>query len=107
MQVMDKIDAIKLTTNYLKRIRKNNINFSEAWIFGSYAKGFQHENSDIDVAIVFGNNEKITFNTEVQLMIIRDGEETLIEPHAFTKEEFETNIPIINQIKSSGERVII
>jgi len=103
----DKCDAIKLTTDYLKRIRKNNINFSEAWIFGSYAKGFQHENSDIDVAIVFDSNEKISFNTEVQLMVVREGEETLIEPHAFTKEEFETNIPIVNQIKTNGKRVFV
>ena len=89
---MDKINAIKLSRQYLKRLRDNKIKFSDAWLFGSYAKGLQQPNSDIDLAIVFDDSERITFNTEVKLMIIRNGEETIIEPHAFTKEEFDKTI---------------
>ena len=104
---MDKVNAIKLTTKYLRRLRENNIKFSEAWLFGSYAKGYQHDNSDIDLAIVLDECEKITFETEVKLMVIRNGEETIIEPHAFTKDEFDINIPIIYQIINNGERITI
>jgi uncharacterized protein len=102
---MDKIDALKISRNYLKRLRKSDIEFSEAWLFGSYAKGNQHENSDIDIAIVLKNNSIHTFETDVKLMIIRKGDETLIEPHAFTKEEFDYNVPIVNQIVRYGERI--
>ena len=104
---MDKINAIKLSRQYLKRLRDNKIKFSDAWLFGSYAKGLQQPNSDIDLAIVFDDSERITFNTEVKLMIIRNGEETIIEPHAFTKEEFDKNIPMVNQIIKNGERIRI
>lgn len=104
---MDKINAIKLSIQYLKRLRENNIKFSDAWLFGSYAKGLQQANSDIDLAIVLDNGERKTFNTEVKLMIIRNGEETIIEPHAFTKEEFDINTPIVNQIIKNGERIKI
>lgn len=104
---MDKINAIKLSRQYLKRLRDNKIKFSDAWLFGSYAKGLQQPNSDIDLAIVFDDSERITFNTEVKLMIIRNGEETIIEPHAFTKEEFDKNIPMVNQIIKNGERIKI
>lgn len=104
---MDKIDAIKLSRQYLKRLRDNKIKFSDAWLFGSYAKGLQQPNSDIDLAIVLDDSERKTFNTEVKLMIIRNGEETIIEPHAFTKEEFDKNIPMVNQIIKNGERIII
>ena len=38
-------------------------------------------------------------------MVIRKGEETLIEPHAFTKEEFDKTVPIVNQIIQYGERI--
>lgn len=103
---MDKIDALKISRNYLERLRKSDIEFSEAWLFGSYAKGNQHENSDIDIAIVLKNNSTHTFETEVKLMVIRKGDETLIEPHAFTKEEFDYNVPIVNQIIRYGERII-
>jgi len=41
-------------------------------------------------------------------MLIRSkGDETLIEPHAFTKEEFDSKVPIVNQITQFGERIII
>lgn len=104
---MDKVNAIKLSTRYLKRVRNNDIEFSEAWLFGSYAKGLQREDSDIDIAIVLNNTDKITFDIEVKLMVLRAGEETLIEPHAFTKDDFDVNSPIINQIINNGERIEI
>ena len=103
---MDKINALNIAVQYLKRLKENNINFSDAWLFGSYAKGLQQANSDIDLAIVLDAKEK-SFDTEVKLMIIRKGEETLIEPHAFTKDEFDKNLPIVNQIINNGERIKI
>jgi|SRR6056297_4166202 len=103
---MDKINALNIAIQYLKRLKENNINFSDAWLFGSYAKGLQQANSDIDLAIVLDDKEK-SFDTEVKLMIIRRGEETLIEPHAFTKDEFDKNLPIVNQIINNGERIKI
>ncbi|MEI6754724.1 MAG: nucleotidyltransferase domain-containing protein [Paludibacter sp.] len=104
---MDKRDALKLSREYLKRVRKAKLDFSEAWLFGSYARGSQHENSDIDIAIVLNDTECHTFETDVKLMIIRKGEETLIEPHAFSKDEFNISVPIVNQILQYGERIKI
>jgi len=48
-----------------------------------------------------------TFETEVKLMVIRKGEETIIEPHAFTKEEFDFRIPIVDQILKYGIKIEI
>lgn len=101
---MDKINAIKISTNYLKRVR-NSFKVSEAWLFGSYAKGNQTDDSDIALAIVLEDGETKNFDTEVKLMILRDGEETMIEPHAFTKDEFEVHTPIVEQIINNGERI--
>jgi len=102
---MDKIDALKISRKYLRRVQEANLDFSEAWLFGSFANGNQHENSDIDIAIVLKDNIIHTFDTDVKLMGIRKGDETLIEPHAFTKEEFDNNIPIVSQILKYGERI--
>jgi len=101
---MDKESAIKLSRDYLIKVRKSDIDIYEAWLFGSFARGNNHENSDIDLAIVLSKNNK-TFETEVQLMTLRTGEETLIEPHAFNKDEFEQNSPIVYQILKSGLRL--
>lgn len=102
---MDKNDALKLSRRYLKRVRKAKLDFAEAWLFGSYAKGNQHEDSDIDIAIVLKETGIHTFETDIQLMLIRTGNETLIEPHVFTKDEFNAGLPIVNQILSYGELI--
>ncbi len=102
---MDTNDAIRIGINYLSKLKESNIYFSEAWLFGSYAKGSQHENSDIDIAIVLDENVSVSFDTEIQLMLIRSGEETMIEPHAFSKEEFNQNIPIVKHIIDSGLKI--
>jgi len=102
---MDKGDALKICLTYLKRVQLAKFDFAEAWLFGSYAKGNQHDDSDIDIAIVLNDNVNHTFETDVQLMVIRNGEETLIEPHAFSREEFNPSVPIVNQIMQYGERI--
>ncbi len=96
-----------LSQEYLTKVESSNIRFSEAWLFGSYATGNPHEHSDIDIAIVLEDGEIKSFDTEVRLMIIRSGEETLIEPHAFTKDEFDPTLPIVHQILRSGKRIEI
>jgi len=101
---MDKESAIKLSRKYLIKVRRSDIDISEAWLFGSFARGNNNENSDIDLAIVLSKNNK-TFETEVKLMTLRTGEETLIEPHAFNKDEFEMNSPIVYQIVKNGLRL--
>ncbi len=101
---MDKESALRLTKDYLVKVRKNNIDFSEAWLFGSFAIGNNHENSDIDLAIVFSKS-KTSFDTEVKLMTLRTGEETLIEPHPFDKEDFVIESPVVFQILKNGIRI--
>ncbi len=104
---MDKNDALRISKGYLQRLKNTDLGFAEAYLFGSFAKGNQHDNSDIDIAIVLNDNENHTFETDVKLMIIRKGEETIIEPHAFSKDEFDYNMPIVNQIIKHGIRLEI
>lgn len=104
---MDKNDALRISREYLNRLKNSDIGFSEAYLFGSYAKGNQHDNSDIDIAIVLKDNVNHTFDTDVQLMINRRGEETMIEPHAFSKDEFDYNLPIVYQILKYGIKIEI
>jgi predicted nucleotidyltransferase len=103
---MDKIDALKLSRTYLQKAKKSGLDFSEAWLFGSYAKGNQNENSDIDLAIILKDIDH-TFETEVMLMGIRNGDELMIEPHPFSKDEFDNKFPLVNQIIKYGERVVV
>ena len=101
---MDKESVIKLTRHYLSKVKATDIEVSEAWLFGSFARGNAHENSDIDLAIVLAGNNN-SFDIEVKLMTLRKGEETLIEPHPFNKDEFKLDSPIVYQIVHSGQKL--
>ncbi|MDR3329391.1 MAG: nucleotidyltransferase domain-containing protein [Prevotellaceae bacterium] len=101
---MDKNNAIEISQKYLAKVRQNNIPVLSAWLFGSYAKGTFGENSDIDIALVLPENT-ISFATEVRLMTLRKGEETIIEPHVYAPREFNENTPIVSQIKKYGIRM--
>ena len=99
---MDKTEALTISRDYLLRLKESNFDFLSAWLFGSYAKGYQHEDSDIDIAIVMKENTPVSFETEVKLMTCRKGKETLIEPHVFSKNDFEQSSPLVNQIVKFG-----
>ena len=102
---MDKAKVLNIAEGYLAKVRNNNISYSQAWLFGSFAKGNYDENSDIDIALVL-DETSVSFETEVKLMTIRIGDETLIEPHAFSKNDFVSQSPIVYQIIHFGEMVI-
>jgi len=102
---MDKNDAIILSKNYLAKVQKSGVNVLDAWLFGSYAKGNYHKDSDIDLAIVLSDNS-MSFDTDVKLMALRQGNETLIETHTYSRDDFNQNLPIISQIKKTGIEIV-
>ena len=102
---MDQKYAFKLIDNYLNRLKSKEISVQSAYLFGSFAKGSFHKDSDIDLAIVF-DEVKNMFDTEVMLMTLRKDDETLIEPHVFEKSDFVGRDPIVNEILSNGIKIM-
>jgi len=77
------------------------LNFKKAYLFGSYAKGSEHEESDIDIAIVLGNMSDF-FDIQMQLMRIRRKIDLRIEPHPISENEFNDSNPFAFEIKRTG-----
>jgi len=74
-------------------------------LFGSYAKGTNHEDSDIDIAIV---SSDITdrFDDMANLMRLAYGININIEPHPIRTEEFKENeTPFIDEIIRTGVKL--
>jgi predicted nucleotidyltransferase len=101
---MDKNDAVRLSKNYIEKVRKSGFDVLDAWLFGSYAKDNCNDDSDIDLALILPEHQ-LTFDTDVHLMALRKGEETIIETHTYGENDFSVNTPIINQIKRHGFRL--
>ncbi len=98
---MDKKQATLIATNYISFIKEHEPNFVKAYIFGSYAKGLNNADSDIDLAIIF-KKLKNTFDKQVNLMKLRRQFDTRIEPHAFRESDFHNQNPLAHEILTTG-----
>lgn len=97
---MVKKSVIETATKYISQI-PNDLGLKKAYLFGSYAKGLEKEDSDIDIAIVVGNMTDF-FATQMLLMRIRRNIDLRIEPHPIHENDFTNMNPFADEIKKSG-----
>ena len=76
---MDNAEAINKLKKY-KKLLSNHMKFTEMILFGSYAKGTAHEDSDLDVAIVVDELKGDFFSTRPLLWKLRRQIDDRIEP---------------------------
>ena len=97
---MDKDQAIELARRYIGIVNKS-YQLENAFLFGSYAKGTNHKDSDIDLALIFKSVDDM-FDLQVELMQIRSDDDLIIEPHPFTIEGFNQSNPMASEILKHG-----
>lgn len=91
---------INTALEYVSRIPAE-LEIKKAFLFGSFAKGMENENSDIDIAIVVGNMTNF-FSTQMQLMKVRRNLDLRIEPHPISVSDFTIKNPFVSEILKSG-----
>jgi predicted nucleotidyltransferase len=97
---MDKREAIKIADEYIDAIGKKYL-ILQAFLFGSFAKGTNHDESDIDIAIVIDNTVDI-IDTQIDMMKLRRNIDLRIEPHPFFSQDFNNDNPVVNEILKTG-----
>ncbi|MGV8095240.1 MAG: nucleotidyltransferase domain-containing protein [Mangrovibacterium sp.] len=97
---MDKRQAIEIARKYIDSL-KNRYDIQSAILFGSYAKGTNHDDSDIDVAIILRHVNDI-IDTQIELMKLRRQIDLRIEPHPFDYNDFNRTNPVVNEILKYG-----
>ena len=98
---MDKKHAPEAAIRYAVFLKENTPGIKKIYVFGSFAKGTSHDNSDIDMAIVFDHLTD-SFDMQVELMKIRRKFDTRIEPHPFSEADFAASNPLANEIIRNG-----
>ncbi len=74
-------------------------------LFGSYAKGTQNEDSDIDIAIISSDFKDI-FDDMADLIGYTWKIDTRIEPHPISKEDYEkVATPFVQEVINTGIKV--
>jgi predicted nucleotidyltransferase len=103
---MDKIidkKASDLIDSFVDALKIENFNIKYVYLFGSYANNKNHEDSDIDVAVILGNTSENIFDKQMKMMRIASRlDDVRIEPHPVYLEDFETGTPFVNEIKKTG-----
>ncbi|HEY3369528.1 MAG TPA: nucleotidyltransferase domain-containing protein [Prolixibacteraceae bacterium] len=101
---MDKADAIKIAERYISLVCKK-YKIENAILFGSFAKGTNHIDSDIDLAIIFKTIDDI-IDLQIDLMKIRTDDDLLIEPHPFRAIDFQISNPVVSEIMKNGIEIM-
>ena len=99
--------AIKTVRNYAKEINDAGVNLQKVIMFGSFAKGTQHEWSDIDVALVADNFTGVSFLDKKLFPYIGIKKPYIrIEAITYPTEYFQESDPFIEEIKNTGIEII-
>lgn len=94
---------MKIMKKYIAEVSKK-FEIEAVYLFGSYAKGTEHEDSDIDVAIVLKTDSN-SFDIMVELMMLTQNIDLRIEPHPIKTDDFKVGNPFVDEIKATGLKV--
>jgi predicted nucleotidyltransferase len=100
---MDKEEALTIAIRYIDTI-SNRYNILQAFLFGSFAKGTTHADSDIDIALVINNVSDI-IDTQIEMMKLRRNVDLRIEPHPFMAADFNPENPVVHEILKYGIQI--
>ncbi len=100
VKTMVKKSIIDTAVKYIKQV-PDELDVKKAYLFGSYAKGSDKEDSDIDIALVLGNMTDF-FATQMELMRIRRKVDLRIEPHPICESDFTSIDPLADEIRKTG-----
>ncbi len=98
---MDKREALTIAKRYAESVYKK-YDGVRMYLFGSYKRGNYHNDSDIDIAVVFKEYENTT-EMFLELMRLRRPIDSRIEPHPFRESDFTDANPMAFEIMRHGE----
>lgn len=100
---MDKRDAVNLAVKYADAV-SSKYDFVKIILFGSYAKGTNNPDSDIDIAVVLKDYSNL-IDIQLDLMRLRRKIDSRIEPHPFREKDFTIANPIVYEILKYGHDI--
>lgn len=97
-------DIADSINKFIEKIKKQ-YNITAIILFGSYAKGTENENSDIDIAVVSDDFEDICDCMAVLMGMTWDID-ARIEPHPIATKDYENiSNPFIKEVIDTGIKV--
>jgi len=101
---VDKSEALNIAQKYAEVVN-DRFSLVRVILFGSFAKGNFHDDSDIDIAVILHDYNNL-LDIQLELMRLRRKIDSRIEPHPFREEEFNLSNPLVHEIMKYGQEVI-
>ncbi|NLJ40052.1 MAG: nucleotidyltransferase domain-containing protein [Clostridiales bacterium] len=99
-------ERIKEIAAKYAELLKRELDIESVYLAGSYAKGTNTEDSDIDIIVVSDSFSGDLIKDMLKLMKIRRELDYRIEPHPFTKSEFNPSNPFVEEILNTSIRIM-
>ena len=96
-----------LIQQYVTDVKKA-MPIDKVYLYGSYAKGIQQENSDVDLCFfsqTFETRQPLDVLTELFFLKIKYDKNILIEPNAFPTSELYNDNPFVKEILRTGREI--
>jgi predicted nucleotidyltransferase len=103
---MDQKSALEIGRKYFLLLLQRNYPVTRMFLYGSYARGSQNPDSDIDLAIIL-NEMHDPFQTQVNLLQLTWNFDTRVEPHPFDEKDFTSLNPVIKEILRTGIEISV
>ena len=103
--VIETSSIIEVIKRYIKELEKNNIPIQEAILFGSYVRGTQRQESDIDLALISDSFSGDWFDDRRKIVPLRRKIDNRIEPMPFRPEDFYNGGSFAVEIRKTGNKI--
>ena len=105
--MLDRNAVIEIVRNYAQEIVSRGVHLRYVFLYGSFAKGTQHEWSDIDVALVADEFTGFVFNDKKLFPYIGIKKPYVrIETKTYNTDYFNDGDPFIDEIVKTGIKII-
>ena len=105
--MLDRNAAIEIVRNYANDIKSHGVHLRAVFLYGSFAKGTQHEWSDIDVALVADEFTGFYFNDSDLFPYVGIKKPYIrIEAKTYPTAYFQQGDPFIEEITKTGIKII-
>ena len=105
--VTDIKTVITIVQQYIADVKKA-MPIDKVYLYGSYAKGTQQEDSDVDICFfsqAFESRRNLDILTELFYLKIKYDKDILIEPYAFPVSELYNDNPFVKEILRNGREI--
>jgi len=99
------VQALKVARRFVRAVQKSGIHLKGAYLFGSYAKGTAHLDSDIDVALISPDFSGWVDDIEKIRAAILE-KDPRIESVRFRPDTFSDENPLAWEVKTTGISLI-